>query len=131
MGDRGQSFVYQTAASFAPSPAAGPFPSILLCCSAAAPQAAAVSVPAPGGGPEQLVLYLVLRKQQQQQQQEAELLAACQAAIRTCLSPLFKVTRILVREVLPRNASNKIMRRELRAELLAQQQAGKGSLSRL
>lgn len=41
----------------------------------------------------------------------------CQQAIRTSLNPLFKLERVLVRESLPRTASNKVMRRVLRDEL--------------
>lgn len=41
----------------------------------------------------------------------------CQQAIRTSLNPLFKLERVLLRESLPRTASNKVMRRVLRDEL--------------
>ena len=41
----------------------------------------------------------------------------CQQAIRASLNPLFKLERVLLREALPRTASNKVMRRVLRDEL--------------
>ena len=41
----------------------------------------------------------------------------CQRAIRNSLNPLFKLERVLLRESLPRTASNKVMRRLLRDEL--------------
>lgn len=37
-----------------------------------------------------------------------------QAAIRSQLNPLFKVSHVVVRDALPRTASNKLMRRVLR-----------------
>ena len=46
-----------------------------------------------------------------------QLKAACQKAIRTNLNPLFKLQRVLLRDALPRTASNKVMRRVLRDEL--------------
>jgi acetyl-CoA synthetase len=82
---------------------------------AAVIHAAAVAVPSPGGGPDSLFLFLVLSSTTGPS--ETELLRSCQAAIRQHLNPLFKVQRVLVRASLPRNASNKVMRRVLRAEL--------------
>ncbi len=41
----------------------------------------------------------------------------CQQAIRSSLNPLFKLERVLLRDSLPRTASNKVMRRLLRDEL--------------
>ena len=41
----------------------------------------------------------------------------CQRAISTSLNPLFKLDRVLLRDSLPRTASNKVMRRVLRDEL--------------
>lgn len=73
---------------------------------------AAVAIPPPGGGPDRLVVFLALRPGASVG--EAQLLRACQAAIRTQLNPLFKVSHIVVRDALPRTASNKLMRRVLR-----------------
>jgi acetyl-CoA synthetase len=75
--------------------------------------AAAVGVPTPGGGPELLHLFVVPREAGR----DAALLAACQAAIRVHLNPLFKVERLVVVAALPRTASNKVMRRVLRDQL--------------
>jgi hypothetical protein len=44
--------------------------------------------------------------------------AQLQAAIRAQLNPLFKVSRVVVKDALPRTASNKLMRRVLRAEAM-------------
>ena len=41
----------------------------------------------------------------------------CQRAISTSLNPLFKLDRVLLRDSLPRTASNKVMRRVLRDEI--------------
>ncbi len=46
-----------------------------------------------------------------------ELKLKCQQAIRNSLNPLFKLERVLLRDSLPRTASNKVMRRLLRDEL--------------
>ena len=43
-------------------------------------------------------------------------LAAMQQAIRTDLNPLFRVSEVRIVGQLPRTASNKVMRRQLRAE---------------
>ena len=105
-----------------------------------------MGIPSPGGGPEQLVLFLVLKDDEGHTEytrpsepsaassvtrrmgdndssgsnirDEHQLLSACQSAIRACLNPLFRVSRVVVRPNLPRNASNKMLRRLLRDELL-------------
>jgi acetyl-CoA synthetase len=74
---------------------------------------AAVSVPPAGGGPERLVVFVVASD-------GAELDAdrlrdLMQESIRTKLNPLFKVHEVIVIPVLPRTASNKVMRRSLRS----------------
>ncbi|GFR42552.1 hypothetical protein Agub_g3459 [Astrephomene gubernaculifera] len=100
-------------------------------------EAAAVGVAPPQGGPEQLHLFLVLKQGAQQQgaggssssgsgpsaapgaseAEVAELQRRCQQAVRDQLNPLFKVSRVAVVASLPRNASNKVMRRLLREGL--------------
>ncbi|KAL4458600.1 hypothetical protein ABPG75_013465 [Micractinium tetrahymenae] len=80
-------------------------------------EAAAVACPTPGGGPEQLHLFLVLRPGVAAAPM-AELQRRCQEAISSKLNPLFKVQHVLLRSSLPRTASNKVLRRELRDELL-------------
>ena len=46
---------------------------------------------------------------------EADARAEAQRAIRRTLNPLFKVARVAYVDALPRTASNKVMRRVLRA----------------
>lgn len=96
-------------------------------------QAAAVGVPTPGGGPEQLVLFLVAKPGAGEASSSGSnkgssstakaLQQACQEAIRTRLNPLFRVSQVQLVEGLPRNASNKVMRRVLRDQLMQ----GKGA----
>ncbi|KAL4429392.1 hypothetical protein ABPG77_005166 [Micractinium sp. CCAP 211/92] len=83
-------------------------------------EAAAVGCPTPGGGPEQLHLFLVLRPGLAAPPL-AELQRRCQQAVSSKLNPLFKVQRVLLRSSLPRTASNKVMRRVLRDELMRSQ----------
>ena len=49
-------------------------------------------------------------------EQLQQLQAACQAAIKQSLNPLFKVHRVIQVASLPRTASNKVMRRLLKSE---------------
>jgi len=77
-------------------------------------EAAAVGVPTPGGGPELLHLFVVPTEAGR----SAELHAACQAAVRAHLNPLFKVERTVVVAAMPRTASNKVMRRVLRDQVV-------------
>ncbi len=77
-------------------------------------ESAAVAVSPRGGGPSELVLVVVVHGRAIE-----SLHPAIVAAIRDQLNPLFKVTRTVVRPSLPRTASNKVMRRVLRAELEA------------
>jgi acetyl-CoA synthetase len=77
-------------------------------------ETAAVAVSPPAGGPSMLVVYAVLTGQKKWI--AAELRAAMQQAITARLNPLFKVHDVVVAEALPRTASNKVMRRTLRAE---------------
>ena len=82
-------------------------------------EAAAVGLPTPGGGPEQLLMFLVLHSSAAVQDVAAveALKKECQVAIRTHLNPLFKLDKVILRDSLPRTASNKVMRRVLRTEL--------------
>ena len=110
-------------------------------------EAAAVACPPPGGGPDALSLFLVA--QEGAAADEAQLLQRCRAAVRRELNPLFRVQQargpppprprlpllqgltqaaaqvVLVGE-LPRTASNKVMRRSLRARLQQRQAAASG-----
>jgi acetyl-CoA synthetase len=74
-------------------------------------ESAAVGVPAPGGGAERLVIFVVAGHRVDREVLRAEL----QRALAAELNPLFKVHDVEVVEALPRTASNKIVRRQLRA----------------
>ena len=78
-------------------------------------ETAAVAVPEPGGGPSRLVIFLLPREGVTRS--PAEWKALLQQAIRTQLNPLFHVHEVSLATSLPRTASNKVMRRELRARL--------------
>ncbi len=93
-------------------------------------EAAAVGVPTPGGGPERLWLFVVLAKSSSTSTAQlcTQLLAACNAAIRAKLNPLFRAEQVVVVDGLPRNASNKVMRRVLRDGTMS---GGKTSPSKL
>jgi acetyl-CoA synthetase len=73
---------------------------------------AAVAVPPVGGGPERLVIYAV--PDPGVELDPEALRTEMQAAIRRHLNPLFKVEEVVVIEMLPRTASAKVMRRNLR-----------------
>ncbi len=76
-------------------------------------ETAAISVSPPNGGPESLVIFTVLepdvllKKESLKQQM--------QNTIKNYLNPLFRIFDVVLTVDLPRTASNKIMRRELRA----------------
>jgi acetyl-CoA synthetase len=76
-------------------------------------ETAAVAVAPAGGGPSQLVIFAVADRP------AADLKPVMQDAIRRELNPLFHIHEVIVVEALPRTASNKIMRRELRARYMA------------
>ena len=76
-------------------------------------EAAAVAVPPPGGGPSRLVVYVV--PEPGAKPEATVLREEMQAAIRAHLNPLFRIHEVVVIEALPRTASNKVMRRSLRA----------------
>jgi acetyl-CoA synthetase len=73
---------------------------------------AAVAVPPPGGGPSRLILFIV--PTESNALDAAGLKTITQKAIREKLNPLFKVDDVRIVASLPRTASNKVMRRELR-----------------
>jgi acetyl-CoA synthetase len=75
-------------------------------------ETAAIAISA-GGGPSQLVIYAVCSNTPERDNHQ--LLAAMQSAIKRDLNPLFKIHDVVVIDALPRTASNKVMRRELRA----------------
>lgn len=73
-------------------------------------ESAAIAKTPEQGGPDELVLYLVLQKEIK----ETEALTECNRILKNQLNPLFKASRIKYIEALPRTASGKIMRRNLR-----------------
>lgn len=77
-------------------------------------ETAAIAVSPAGGGPSMLVVYAV--PSGETELNAAELRPAMQQAIRIRLNPLFKLHDVVVVPALPRTASNKVMRRMLRAE---------------
>ena len=77
-------------------------------------ECAAIAVPPPGGGPSQLVLVVVFKEGENQPLEKVR--ATMQAQIRNQLNPLFKVQAVRSTNSLPRTASNKVMRRLLRAQ---------------
>ncbi len=74
-------------------------------------EAAAVGVPPAGGGADRLVVFAVLKDDVPSNDLRAEL----QREISGHLNPLFRIHDLVVVDSLPRTASNKLMRRELRA----------------
>jgi acetyl-CoA synthetase len=75
---------------------------------------AAIAVDPPGGGPSLLVLYVVARPGAAPKPDALK--DAAQKAIAERLNPLFRVHEVRLAESLPRTASNKVMRRVLRAQ---------------
>ena len=76
-------------------------------------ESAAVSVPAEGGGADRLVVYVVVVLSDVS---DENLKTALGKRIAKQLNPLFKIHDVVTVESLPRTASNKIMRRRLRAD---------------
>jgi acetyl-CoA synthetase len=79
-------------------------------------ETAAIAIAPPGGGPSQLVIFVV-PDPGGAIPPVPELKAAMQQQIRQRLNPLFSIHAVEVTTQLPRTASNKVMRRELRALL--------------
>lgn len=75
-------------------------------------ETAAIAVSPSGRGPSQLVVYVVLAMGVKGEIEG--LRDVLQGAIRARLNPLFKIHDVVVIDVLPRTASNKVMRRVLR-----------------
>lgn len=78
-------------------------------------ETAAVAVPPPGGGPDRLVIFAVLRPANDAPPRDA-LRKQMQQAIKEHLNPLFHIEDVVVVDSLPRTASNKVMRKELRKQ---------------
>jgi len=78
-------------------------------------EVAAVAVRPPGGGPSLLVVYAVVESDGDASSPETWR-TTMQQALRSELNPLFKIADVRIVGQLPRTASNKVMRRRLRAE---------------
>lgn len=72
---------------------------------------AAVAVSPAGGGPSLLVIYAVVEPGLT----ASVLLPALQTAVKSKLNPLFRISDLVLIDAMPVTASNKIMRRQLRA----------------
>ena len=81
-------------------------------------ETAAVAVQPDAGGPSRLVIFVALFAGQEFA--TGELHRILQEVIRRRLNPLFKIHDLVQVEALPRTASNKTMRRVLRASYAAQ-----------
>lgn len=78
-------------------------------------ETAAISVPSGNSGPEKLVVFYVAHKKSA----DLELLKKeLQQLLTKDLNPLFRISEIIEVALLPRTASNKLMRRELRKDYL-------------
>ena len=77
-------------------------------------ETAAIAVPPPGGGPDRLIVFAV--PEAGASFEPIEVQPVMQEAIRRHLNPLFRIHEVRCVEALPRTASNKVMRRTLRAE---------------
>lgn len=80
-------------------------------------ETAAIAIAPSIGGPSLLVIYLVATPNAQTDQETLK--ANLQAAIAQFLNPLFKIHDLVIVEALPRTASQKVMRRILRDQYLA------------
>lgn len=77
-------------------------------------ETAAIAVAAIEGGPKELIVYTVL--QNTGAVDNNELRTTLQQAIKDTLNPLFKIAELILVSQLPKTASNKIMRKKLRAD---------------
>mmetsp|Transcript_104858 Transcript_104858/g.226177 ORF Transcript_104858/g.226177 Transcript_104858/m.226177 type:complete len:111 (-) Transcript_104858:191-523(-) len=81
-------------------------------------ETAAIGVSPPTGGPSRLILFVILKEGSKAD--ASALKPKLQVAIKTQLNPLFHVGDVLVKDKLPRTASNKVMRRILRDEYVTE-----------
>lgn len=79
-------------------------------------EAAAIGVPPPNGGPDKLVIYAV--PVGSDPVDTARLKTRMQRLVRDKISVLFKIHDVVLIESLPRTASNKIVRRQLREDYM-------------
>jgi acetyl-CoA synthetase len=74
-------------------------------------EAAAIAVSPKGGGPSELVVYYVEKDSKLTKEERFQ---SAKNSIKIQLNPLFKLTDLIKIDILPRTASNKVMRRKLR-----------------
>ncbi len=78
-------------------------------------ETAAVAIPMEGGGADRLVVFAVpVEGKRVSQLDPSELKKDLQDRIKRHLNPLFRIHDVVVQKALPRTASNKVMRRDLR-----------------
>ena len=77
-------------------------------------ETAAVAVSPKDGGPSQLIIYTVLAASNAEVTKQ-KIHTALQTALSEHLNPLFRIHDVVIVDTLPRTASNKILRRLLRA----------------
>lgn len=88
-------------------------------------EAAVIGAPTPGGGPTRLIACVGVGPPPYPETEE--LRAEMQSALNSQFSPLFKLHDVFVLDHLPRTASNKILRRELRTLYEAERSQGAAS----
>ncbi|OVA06442.1 AMP-dependent synthetase/ligase [Macleaya cordata] len=81
-------------------------------------ETAAVGVPTLGGGPEQLVIVVVFKDARNAAPKLDQLKMSFNSSLQKKLNPLFRVSYVMPMSSLPRTASNKVMRRVLRQQLV-------------
>jgi acetyl-CoA synthetase len=90
-------------------------------------ETAAIGVSPSNGGPSSLILFVILQDAFKKDDTitPAVLKPKLQVAIKSHLNPLFHVGDVVIKDTLPRTASNKVMRRILRDDYVAELQAAK------
>jgi acetyl-CoA synthetase len=78
-------------------------------------ETAAIAISPPQGGPSQLIIFTVTTKPID----KVYILKQMQTAISTHLNPLFKIHDVIFLKELPKTASNKIIRKQLRTLILS------------
>jgi acetyl-CoA synthetase len=76
-------------------------------------ESAVIAAPQPGGGPDELIAFIVTPRKIDVEATRDKI----NRSIRDTINPLIRIAKIMVVASLPRTASNKIMRRQLRSTL--------------
>ncbi|EXC28000.1 putative acyl-activating enzyme 17 [Morus notabilis] len=88
-------------------------------------ETAAIGVPPPAGGPEQLVIAVVFKDPGNNTTAYLQLRMSFNSAVQKKLNPLFRVSRVVPLQSLPRTATNKVMRRILHQQFAQLDQTSK------